>query len=122
MRATVLGLALIVATSAAAFEDVDGSFAKLTQLQRDAVSKSLEPEINDARSARLRQMQAKNPIGICGMIQSRNRAGAYAAYKKFYVFVPGPSVTLESESSDPAEANLAKIRLQSIQEFCRFPD
>lgn len=76
-------LATLLATSAHAVEDVDGSLAKLPLADRAALLDRMEQDLFDGPASRLRNVRKIDLTRLCGRLNPKNRMGAYIGYRPF---------------------------------------
>ncbi len=104
MRLTLVLLTLTAATAASALEDVDGSVAKLSEADRAALLETLDLALPDGPASRLRNVRPanSNPSDqrYCGMINVKNRFGAFTGYQSFMAIPKLKRVFLARDSVD----------------------
>lgn len=83
MRNATIAVGLLCATSATAFEDVDGSFASTMPGRQKELASVLDRFLYDGPSARIRGVTIVDPRTICGWINAKSASGAYGGYQRF---------------------------------------
>lgn len=95
------GLSLMLALlagSSQATEDVDGSLSKLAPASRASLLDVMDRELVDGPSSRYRDVKGIAGGRICGLVNSKNRLGAYAGYQRFIYNDPERRLIMEGKS------------------------
>ena len=71
-----LALAMVTATAA-------GATRPATEQEVEAIRNGMERQLADARSARFDTVQVDDEGHICGLVNAKNRMGAYVGYQAF---------------------------------------
>jgi hypothetical protein len=106
MRWMIVAATLALTEPAAAFEDVDGSLARVPEKQRAAIVRLLDLNVPDGPTARVRDVKPLkwSENQWCGLINSKNAAGAYAGYRKFVTVFDLNVAWVEGGSMDRSTA------------------
>lgn len=100
--------AMLMATSALAVEDVDGSLAKLAAPERTELLDRMEQDLFDGPASRLRGLRRIDKTRICGRINPKNKMGAYIGYRPFLFDSEYKELVLAGDDADEASKALLK--------------
>lgn len=84
--------------SASAAQDTDGSLAKLSAADRDALTEALNAKLFDGEAARVRDFHLNNNRQGCGYVNGKNLHGGYAGYRRFAVDLKNKDLRLPNWS------------------------
>lgn len=87
MKLTIATLALLCAlpSAALAYTDVDGSVAKLSELDRKLLEATLSYQLLDAASAQVRDFRLGTQSKGCGLVNAKTAGGGYGGFRPFAV-------------------------------------
>jgi hypothetical protein len=74
--------ALLLTTPATALEDADGSLAKINAEIRRKLQTKLDLKVLDGPATRFRSVNLQEGT-VCGLLNTKNKLGAYTGYQKF---------------------------------------
>lgn len=94
-----LSIALtMLAGSSQATEDVDGTLARLSAASRASLLDVMDRELVDGPSSRYRDVKGIAGGRICGLVNSKNRLGAYVGYQRFIYNEPERRLIIDGNS------------------------
>ena len=84
LRMSIVVIAALLVTGVVAFEDIDGSLAKLDPIDRATLIEAIDLHMNDGTSTKIRNVRpVSENVYLCGWIDSKNSFGAYVGYRRF---------------------------------------
>ncbi len=100
MRIAVVAVALTLATSGWAVDDVDGTLGRLKPDERSALIDLFDQNLFDGPAARFRSVnrvpQFEN--NFCGRINVKNKLGAYVGFKLFVADLGTKFIYIDNDS------------------------
>jgi hypothetical protein len=92
-----IAILLLAGAPAQGFEDVDGTFGRLTQSQRAGVRELLDLILADGPASRVKAMRIIAGKRVCGLIDAKNGNDQYLGFRPFVVDLSHKTLHVEGE-------------------------